>query len=52
MIQAGVVFSIVKKLPRHLLPETLVTAKSAELMVQVLPPNDTETLTLVLQGYV
>ena len=50
IIQAGLLLSSAKKLPIHLLPEDLVDTKSVGLMVQVLPPNDKVTLTLVLQA--
>ena len=34
----------------HLLTEALVIIKSAELMIQLLPPNETVTFTSVLQA--
>lgn len=48
--QAGFVLLITKMLPRHLLAETFVTVKSAELMDQDLPPNDMVALIAVLQA--
>lgn len=50
MIQAGLEDPRMKKPPMHLSEEAFVIIKSEELIVQVLPPNDKVTLTLVLQA--
>lgn len=50
MIQAGVELPSSKNAPMHILPETSVITKSAELMLQLLPPNESVTFTLVLQA--
>ena len=50
IIQAGLEFAITKNAPMHLLPEAFVIIKSAELILQLLPPNERVTFTLVLQA--
>ena len=50
MIQAGVELPSSKNAPIHMLPEASVIIKSAELMLQLLPPNESVTFTLVLQA--
>lgn len=50
MIQAGEEDPITKNAPIQLLPETFVILKSALLMDQFLPPNESATFTLVLQA--
>ena len=50
MIQAGLEFPSTKNAPMHLSPEALVISKSAELMLQFLPPNETVMFTLVVQA--
>jgi len=50
MIQAGLEDPSMKKAPIHLVEEAFVIAKSAGLMSQLLPPNETVTFTLVLQA--
>jgi hypothetical protein len=49
MIQAGEELPSTKKAPMHLLAEAVII-KSAELMAQSLPPNETVTFTSVLQA--
>jgi hypothetical protein len=50
MIHAGVEDPITKNAPIHLSAEACVIKKSAGLISQLLPPNETVMLTLVLQA--
>lgn len=50
MIQAGLADPSSKKAPIHLFPVVCVIAKSAGLMFQVFPPNESATVTSVSQA--